>query len=50
MGGNLRDLIYLEMLSELQAVLQWAVEEKAPLRETEISSLRAVILKANDAK
>ena len=35
-----------DLLHELQEVLEWALVEKAPLREQEIQSIRAAIDKA----
>lgn len=35
-----------ELLGELIDVLQWATQERAPLREQEIESIRKVIAKA----
>jgi len=35
-----------EMLAELEEVLAWATIERAPLRDTEIASIRALIAKA----
>lgn len=38
-----------ELLAELQDVLDWALVEKAPLRQQEIDSICAVIAKAKGA-
>lgn len=35
-----------EMLSELESILTWATTENAPLRDSEIQSIRALIAKA----
>jgi hypothetical protein len=35
-----------DMLDELKQILEWAIHEKAPLREQEIASIRSVIDKA----
>lgn len=35
-----------DLLDELREILEWAVKEKAPLRQQEIDSIRKVIAKA----
>ena len=38
-----------DMYVELRSVLDWAVQERAPLRDQEIASIRAVLAKAGGA-